>query len=241
MNLNRVEAFALMKALMDRESELPQGVDVMIAPPTVYLSEMHSFMSDSSISLGSQNAHFESNGAYTGEVSPSMLYSAGVSHVILGHSERRQYFGETDALVAKKVRAALDNRLKPVVCVGEQKQERLDKKHLDVVAEQLREGLSQVDAEEMKNVAIAYEPVWAIGTGLTATSEQAQEMHLHLRNTVGIIFEQSIAEDLTIVYGGSCKPANASELFAMPDVDGGLIGGASLKADDFMSIIHAAE
>ena len=182
--------------------------------------------------------HQAENGAYTGEISANMLESIGVNTVILGHSERRSYFGETDSILAYKVDTALKHNMKIIFCFGEELKDRQDKQHFNVVENQLRDGLFHIANEAWNNIILAYEPVWAIGTGETATPEQAQEMHEFIRETVRHTFGSSIAENVSILYGGSVKPDNAKEIFGKPDVDGGLIGGAALKADDFVAIIN---
>ncbi|MEM7677017.1 MAG: triose-phosphate isomerase, partial [Myxococcota bacterium] len=187
-----------------------------------------------------QNAHFEASGAFTGEVAPAMLQALGCRRVILGHSERRTLFQETDELVQKKVRAALEAELQPILCLGETLEERDGEQTLTVVSRQLQAGLEGVTAADMARVVVAYEPVWAIGTGRTATPDQAQEVHAHLRSQLRSMFDDATADGVRIQYGGSMKPKNAAELLAMPDIDGGLIGGASLKADDFAAICAAA-
>jgi triosephosphate isomerase len=183
--------------------------------------------------------HFAESGAYTGEISADMLLNIQVGTVILGHSERRAYFGETDDLLAKKAAKAVEKNMRVIFCFGEELQERKAGKHFDVVKRQLKEGLFSLDGKAWKQLVLAYEPVWAIGTGETASPEQAQEMHAFIRKTITEAYDETIAENVTILYGGSVKPSNAAEIFSKPDVDGGLIGGASLVADDFISIIKA--
>ena len=189
--------------------------------------------------IAAQNCHQEMSGAYTGEISAAMLADLGLDYVILGHSERRAYNGENNALLAKKVDTTLSQNLKVIYCCGETLEERKSGVHFDLVANQIKEGVFHLDAEAMKNIVIAYEPVWAIGTGETATSAQAQEMHAHIRTVLTDKYGANLAESTSILYGGSCKPSNAEDLFSQSDVDGGLIGGASLKAEDFISIIKA--
>jgi triosephosphate isomerase len=191
------------------------------------------------MTLGAQNCASEPSGAYTGEVSAMMIKSTGAEYVIIGHSERRSYYHEDDRLLNKKTILALNSGLKVIFCCGEVKGEREEGKHFIVVKRQLEEGLFTLPPEEMKKVVIAYEPVWAIGTGLTATPDQAQEMHKYIRSLVREKYGIECAEELTILYGGSCKPSNAQEIFSKPDVDGGLIGGASLKKEDFVAIVEA--
>jgi triosephosphate isomerase len=189
------------------------------------------------VAIGAQNAHQAESGAYTGEISAKMIRSVGAEYVILGHSERRQYFGETNALLAKKTDTALKNDLRPIFCIGETLEERENSIHFDVIKTQLEEGVFHLDAEQFSMLVIAYEPVWAIGTGKTATSEQAQEIHAFIRKEIAAKYDKATADNTTILYGGSCNPKNAPELFAQPDIDGGLIGGASLKSRDFLDIV----
>ena len=197
------------------------------------------YSNDSYFQVGAQNVSDQEKGAYTGEVSAEMLESCEIDYCIVGHSERRGYYGETDKIVAAKVDKLLAHGLKPIVCVGEVLEEREANRQFDVVKTQVEGGLFHLDAENIQKIIIAYEPVWAIGTGKTATSEQAQEMHAHIRSLLAAKYGKEVADEISILYGGSCKPSNAKELFANPDVDGGLIGGASLKAKDFMGIITA--
>jgi len=193
----------------------------------------------SPVGLSAQNCATEPKGAFTGEVSAAMLKGIGCSYTILGHSERREYYGENAAKLTKKIAMAFENGLKVIYCVGEKLEDRNFNQHFDVVSKQISDVLFTLAPEKMANVIIAYEPVWAIGTGETATAEQAQEMHAFIRSTLSAHFGEKIAENTTVLYGGSCKPSNAKELFACPDIDGGLIGGASLKADDFIAIAQA--
>ena len=192
------------------------------------------------VSLSAENCADKEKGAYTGEVAANMLVSAGCEYTILGHSERRQYYGETDAKLVEKTKLALANGLKVILCVGENLDEREAGKHFDVCEAQIKNVLYNFTEEDMKNIVVAYEPVWAIGTGKTATAEQAEEIHAFIRKVIADKFGAQVAEDTTILYGGSCNAKNATELFSQPDVDGGLIGGASLKADDFFSICAQA-
>ena len=212
--------------------------DVVIAPPFLHLTEV-SKHAGAKVSVSAQNCAVEASGAYTGEVSAAMLQSAGVPYVIIGHSERRTYYGETDAILAKKVVQALSNGLKPIFCIGETLSERDGLVHFHIVLEQLKNGLFHLSAEDFSKVVIAYEPVWAIGTGLTATNEQAQQMHAFIRKMIAGKYGEELANDATILYGGSCNENNARGLFACPDIDGGLIGGASLVAEKFIKIITA--
>ncbi|MBB3123801.1 triosephosphate isomerase [Mesoflavibacter sabulilitoris] len=213
--------------------------EVMVAPSFTNL--WHSFQSlrTSDIEVIAQNMHFAENGAYTGEVSASMLKSVGIQTVILGHSERRAYFNETDATLAKKVDAALANNMRVIFCFGEELEDRKSGKEETVVGNQISNALFHLDASAFKSIVLAYEPVWAIGTGETASPEQAQDMHAFIRKTLADKYGNDIADNLSILYGGSVKPNNAKEIFSKPDVDGGLIGGASLKAEDFFAIVNA--
>ncbi|WP_372752098.1 triose-phosphate isomerase [Labilibaculum sp.] len=214
------------------------GVDVVIGTPFIHLAEVNKLVGDK-IGVAAQNCADEVSGAYTGEVSASMIKSTGSKYVILGHSERREYYGETSAKLVKKVKLSLENGLTPIFCFGEVLEERQSEKHFDVVKSQIAEGLFNLSAEDFGKIILAYEPVWAIGTGVTASSAQAQEMHAFIRKTLVAQYGQEVADNTSILYGGSCKPSNAKELFENPDVDGGLIGGASLNAEDFMGIITA--
>ena len=211
---------------------------VIVCTPFTHLTSVAEALKGSKVRVGAENCARHEKGAYTGEVSAAMVKSTGAEYVILGHSERRQYFGEDNAELAEKLRLALDNGLLPIFCVGEVLEQRENGTYNEVVASQLEPVLS-LPAEDFAKVVIAYEPVWAIGTGKTATADQAQDMHAHIRSLVSAKFGAQAADDTTILYGGSCKPTNARELFAKPDVDGGLIGGAALKAADFMGIIEA--
>lgn len=217
------------------------NVTVMVAPPALYLA---SFVESapSRVWIGAQDvsAHGE-EGAYTGEFSAKMVESTGARYAIVGHSERRSYHGETDALIAEKIRACIDADIIPVYCCGETLADRESGNHVRLVQSQINEALYGFTAEELKTLIIAYEPVWAIGTGKTASSDQAQEMHAEIRNFISDKFDTNFAKGIRILYGGSCKPSNAKELFSQKDVDGGLIGGAALKADDFLAIIRAAQ
>ena len=214
--------------------------DVVVCPPFTTLEAVVAAAAGSNIKVGAQNVHWAESGAFTGEISAEMLVSAGVEYVIIGHSERRQYFGETDATVNSRLKAALKAGLKPIVCVGETLAEREGGKTNDVIGRQLRDGLAGLTAADMANVIIAYEPVWAIGTGKTATPAIAEETHKFIRETVGALFGGATASALRIQYGGSMKPENARELVAQADIDGGLIGGAALKADSFAKLISEA-
>ncbi len=212
--------------------------DVMIAPPFTALYSVSGIIRESCISLGAQNLFWEKEGAYTGEISPAMLGSAGCKYVIIGHSERRQYFGDNDDTVNKKVRAALESGLIPILCVGESEKERESNYTFSVLDKQLKKGLEGFSLDDLKTIVIAYEPVWAIGTGKTATKEQAQEVHLFLRSLIEKEFGDRLSGSIRILYGGSVNPGNISELMAMPDVDGALVGGASLNPDTFSKLVN---
>ncbi|MDC8006151.1 triose-phosphate isomerase [Aureisphaera galaxeae] len=237
MNCDLSETDYLLSRLM--EQKLNPEVEVIVTPPFPNLYTAFNLLKNAPIDVAAQNMHQEANGAYTGEVSATMLKSVGVETVILGHSERRAYFGEDNALLAQKVSTALSQEMRTIFCFGEELQERKEGRHFDVVKEQLQEGLFHISNDDWKQVVLAYEPVWAIGTGETASPEQAQEMHQFIRETIAEAYSQDIANEVSILYGGSVKPNNASEIFGKPDVDGGLIGGASLKADDFAAIVNA--
>ena len=227
-------AIAIDKAVAEKGDK---SVQVVVAPPFTHIAEVNKVVNNERISVAGQNCATETSGAYTGEVSAEMLWSAGADYVILGHSERRSYYGETNELLKIKVKKALEFNLTPIYCVGEVLEEREANKHFDVIKEQLETVLFDLSDEEFKQIVIAYEPVWAIGTGKTASPEQAQEIHKFIRDLLVAKFGET-AKNTSILYGGSCKPSNAKELFANPDVDGGLIGGASLTADDFLGIIN---
>lgn len=215
-------------------------VDIVVCPPFTALESVFKVLDGSTVKLGAQNMHHEANGAFTGEVSAPMLRSLFATHVILGHSERRTYFGENDAFINKKVLAALKNQLRPILCVGETLAEREAGSTLKVVQTQLEAGLEGVSKELATSVVIAYEPVWAIGTGKVATTEQAQEVHAFIRSLLTKLFGEAAAQKVRILYGGSMKPANAPELLSQKDIDGGLIGGASLESRSFVDLVKAA-
>ncbi|WP_294475711.1 triose-phosphate isomerase [uncultured Intestinimonas sp.] len=221
---------------------LPKGkwCDVVLCVPFVNIPAAIRLFKDCRVSIGAQNCHYEATGAYTGEVSAEMLKEVGAKYVIIGHSERRQYFNETDATVNKKVHAALEVGLRPIVCVGESLEQREMGVTMDLIAYQVKCALSGVSADKVRHVVIAYEPLWAIGTGKTATAEQAGEVCEAIRTVIRKLYGARVARSVTIQYGGSMNPGNAAELLAQPDVDGGLIGGASLKPDQFVDIINAA-
>jgi triosephosphate isomerase (TIM) len=235
----RAEAKELVQALGPLLADAAGEVQVAVAPPFTALAAAAEALAGTRIELAAQNCHFEAQGAFTGEVSPQMLKDAGVAHCIVGHSERRQLFGETDEGVRKKAAALLRVGLLPIVCVGETLQEREAGKTLDVVSRQVRGALDGLSAGDVARLTLAYEPVWAIGTGKTATTAQAQEVHAAIRKLVRELFAAA-ADEVRIQYGGSVKPDNAAELLAQPDVDGALVGGASLKAADFSQIVKGA-
>ncbi len=225
-----IEAFKPLVAGVDDR-------DIMIAPPFTSLDAAQRVLEGSSIALGAQNCHWEEEGAFTGEISPRMLADIGVSYVIIGHSERRHLFGETDEMIRKKVEAVLRHELIPILCIGETLEEREAGKTLSVLEKQLKEGLKDFSAGDLKDLVIAYEPVWAIGTGKTATPEQAEEAHAFCRRILAEMFDADFAEKIRILYGGSVKPENIVGLMARPDIDGALVGGASLKPDVFARIV----
>ncbi|NDV43533.1 triose-phosphate isomerase [Flagellimonas sediminis] len=237
MNKNLQETEALLSEL---SAMLPDSTaEVIVAPTFVNLQAAVNSLQSSTMQVAAQNMHFADNGAYTGEISADMLLSLGVDIVILGHSERRAYFGEDDALLAKKVKTAVEKGLKTIFCFGEELEDRKSGNHFSVVESQLKNALFDLDASAWKSIVLAYEPVWAIGTGETASPEQAQEMHAFIRKTIADAYNAAVADAVSILYGGSVKPNNAAEIFSKPDVDGGLIGGASLVASDFVAIIEA--
>ena len=236
MNTTVPEGVELAKAVAAKSAEVPANVGLVVAPPFTHLASVAEALKGSKVELSAQNCADKEKGAYTGEVAVNMLTSIGCQYTILGHSERRQYYGETDEKLVEKTKLALAAGLKVILCVGENLDEREAGKHFDVVEGQTKAVLYNFTAEDMANVVIAYEPVWAIGTGKTATAEQAEEIHACIRKVLADKFGAKVADEMTILYGGSCKPSNAKELFAQPDIDGGLIGGAALKADDFIQI-----
>ena len=239
MNMTLQEGIALAKELNETLTAEKPNCGVVICTPFIHLASIAQFLDQDIIGLGAENCADKEKGAFTGEVSAAMVKSTGAQYVILGHSERREYYGETSAKLVKKMALAFENGLDVIFCVGEKLAERQEGIHFDVVATQISEVLFTLTAEQMAHVVVAYEPVWAIGTGVTATAAQAQEIHGFIRNTLSAHFGEEVAEATTILYGGSCKPSNAQELFACPDIDGGLIGGASLKAGDFIAIAKA--
>jgi triosephosphate isomerase len=236
--LNKTTAEAVALASEIKGGADNPNVDVLVSPVFTVLAAVAKALKGSKVFLAGQNMHSELSGAYTGEIAPTMLKDVGCTHVILGHSERRQYFGETDEGVAKKTKVALEGGLLPISCVGETLEEREAEKTMGVVGRQVDAILNAVSADEAKKVVIAYEPVWAIGTGKVATPEQAQEVHAFIRKRVGEVHGQAVADAIRILYGGSVKPDNVKGLMALPDVDGALVGGASLKADSFLKLVH---
>jgi triosephosphate isomerase len=237
MNCDLAETEALLHELKDRS--IPDNTLVIVAPTFTNLQAAAQSLIDSSISVSAQNMHQSESGAFTGEISASMLKSIGIDQVILGHSERRAYFGETNTLLAEKVTTALEHNMTVIFCFGEELVDRQHGREFEVVKDQLKYGLFHLAERDWKNIVLAYEPVWAIGTGETASPEQAQEMHAFIRKTLAENYSESSAEKVSILYGGSVKPGNAAEIFGKADVDGGLIGGASLDADSFMAIVNA--
>jgi triosephosphate isomerase len=228
-----VEAASELKRLVEGKED----VEIMIAPTYTCLYQVSQSLKGSSISLGAQDLYWEKNGAFTGEISSEMLVDAGCSHVIIGHSERRQYFNETDETVNRKIKAALDAGLKPVFCIGETEKEREAEETFSVLDKQIRDGLKSFVSDDLADIVIAYEPVWAIGTGKTATKEQAQEAHRFVRSLIEKLFGKPLAENLRILYGGSVKPENVRSIMEMPDVDGALVGGASLNPLTFSKLV----
>lgn len=239
MNTTVPEGVALAKEVNEALKGLDKKCDVVICTPFTHLTSVAAVIDQNVLGLGAENCADHKSGAYTGEVSAPMVASTGAKYVILGHSERRQYYGETAETLREKVALALENGLTPIFCIGEVLAEREDGTYNEVVKAQIVDGLFNLSAEDFGKIILAYEPVWAIGTGKTATADQAQDMHAHIRAVIAEKYGKEVAENTSILYGGSCKPSNAAELFAKPDVDGGLIGGAALKCADFMGIVKA--
>lgn len=237
MNNDIQQTYSLLEEIIKKKPNT--NTEIIVAPSFVSLPLAMQKLEGSGIKVAAQNAHQNESGAFTGEVSIPMLKSIGVNTVILGHSERRAYFGETNSLLSEKVNTALKYNFTVIFCFGEELFERKAEKHFDVVERQIKEGLFHLTTDQWKNIVLAYEPVWAIGTGETATPDQAQEIHAFVRQLIASEYGSSVANEVSILYGGSVKPDNAKEIFANPDVDGGLIGGASLKADDFLQIVSA--
>ena len=240
MNKTRPEAKALLEEIKPLVANAAGKIEVIACVPFTNLETAINTTAGSNVKIGAENVHFEKSGAFTGEISADMLTELGVEYVVIGHSERRQYFGETDETVNKRTKAALAAGLKPIVCVGELLWERECNITEEVIARQIKLDLFNVTAEQVKNVVIAYEPVWAIGTGKVATDEQAQEVCAFIRAQLAKLYGQDVADAVTIQYGGSMNAKNCAGLLAQPDIDGGLIGGASLKAEDFSIIVKAA-
>ncbi len=238
MNLNYEEGLSLFSEIVNMvKDEVVGDQEVVVCSPFIHLNSIAKLSSGDKVSVGAQNIHQAESGAYTGEISAAQVKSVGATYVILGHSERRAYFGETDEVLAQKVDAVLKHQLKPIFCIGETKEERESGSFFAVLQSQLEKGLFHLNATEFAQIVLAYEPVWAIGTGLTASPEQAQEVHAFIRASLAKQYGEDVAESSTILYGGSCNPSNASTLFAQKDIDGGLIGGASLKSRDFVDIV----
>lgn len=241
MNLTLEEGYGLVTEIKGMVAdEVHNKAEVVVIPPFIHLSGVSHLLKGSGVRLGAQNCHQKTKGAFTGEVSPYMLADMGVNYVIVGHSERRQYFGETNALLAEKVNAALENGLTPIYCFGETLEQRESGQAFTVNASQVQEGLFHLDGDNMRKVVLAYEPVWAIGTGKTASAEQAQEVHAYIRQLLDKQYGTQVAESISILYGGSMKPENARELLACKDIDGGLIGGAALESRSFVEIVKSA-
>ena len=239
MNLDRASAVALASQIAKDASPL-KGVELAVFPPSVYIDAVARALAGSKVAWGLQNVYHEPNGAFTGEVSVAMAQDLGCRYVILGHSERRHILGETDQDVNQKLHAVLAGGITPIVCVGETLREREASQTLEVIERQVSGSLAGVTADQMRRTVIAYEPVWAIGTGRNATPEQAEEVHLALRNLLETRYNGEVAQSVRIQYGGSVKPSNARDLLSQPDIDGALVGGASLKAADFMAIVAGA-
>ena len=239
MNHNLQQSVAFIQQLKEEVLKKDRNCDIIICPNFIALSEAKKIIKDSPIKLGAQNIYFEDSGAFTGETSADMIKSAGCDYVILGHSERRTIFKESDELINKKIKQALKHELNPIFCLGETLEERENGITNNIVEKQLERGLENVTAEEMLKIIIAYEPVWAIGTGRNATPEQAQEVHSFIRNLLTVEYGLGIADQIIIQYGGSVKPDNAKDLLSQPDIDGALVGGACLKVDSFIAIIES--
>lgn len=239
MNTTPAVGLKLANDVSNSSKSVPQDVELIIAPPFTHIAQIAQSLANSRVKVAAQNCAAWEKGAYTGEVSAEMIASSGATHIILGHSERREYFGENSETLLRKVNLTLQNGLTAIFCCGEKLEERDSNQHFKVVEDQISQVLYALSAEEMRKVIVAYEPVWAIGTGRTASPQQAQEMHAHIRQVIAKKFGDPIAQNTSILYGGSCKPDNAKELFANPDVDGGLIGGAALKAEDFIGIAQS--
>ncbi len=239
MNLDYANGISLFSEIVNMVRDEKKGDQIaIICAPYIHLNSLAQ-LGGEIVKIGAQNCHQNDSGAFTGEISATMIKSVGCEYVIIGHSERRQYFAEGNELLAQKTIKALENQLTPIFCIGETLEERNNGSYFEVLKAQLAQGIFGLSSADFSKVVIAYEPVWAIGTGLTATSDQAQEVHAYIRKEIEAKYDQEIADACTILYGGSCNPKNASELFAQPDIDGGLIGGASLKSRDFVDIVKA--
>jgi len=237
MNMDYAEGVSLFSEIVNMVRDEQKGDQIaVICAPYIHLNSLAKLGGDT-VQIGAQNCHQNESGAYTGEISAKMIKSVGAEYVIVGHSERRQYYAESDELLLEKTNIVLKNNLVPIFCIGETLDERNNGSYFDVIKSQLTNGLFSLSAADFSKVVVAYEPVWAIGTGLTASSEQAQEVHAFIRQQITAQYGEEVAENTSILYGGSCNPKNAAELFAQPDIDGGLIGGASLKSRDFTDII----
>ncbi len=236
MNTTLAEGMELTKSVIEKSITVPKAIELVLIPPFTSINEITKLTKGTAVKVGAQNCAEWVKGAYTGEVSATMIASIGATYVVIGHSERREFFNEDNKMLYRKIKQALENRLIPIYCCGEKLNERESNKYFEVVEKQVSESLFELTKEQMMQVVIAYEPVWAIGTGKNATSQQAQDMHAFIRTTIAKKFGKEVADSISILYGGSCKPSNAEEIFARPDVDGGLIGGASLVADDFIAI-----
>ncbi len=239
MNTTLAEGVGLAKDVNEALKNATPKCDVVICVPFTHLASVAAAIDTDKLGLGAENCADHVKGAYTGEVSAPMVASTGAKYVILGHSERRQYYGETSEILKEKVNLALAENLTPIFCIGEVLEQREDGTYNEVVTKQIEEALFDLTAEDFSKLVLAYEPVWAIGTGKTATAEQAEDMHAHIRSVIAGKYGKEVADNTSILYGGSCKPSNAAELFAKPDVDGGLIGGAALDAASFMGIVNA--
>ena len=242
MNLNLEQGYGLAIEIagIAKDELINSDTEIVLSPPFIHLSGLKKLLEGSNIALGAQNCHYMNSGAYTGEISPEMLKDAGVKYVLVGHSERRQYNHEDNNLLYKKANAAIENKLIPIFCIGETLEQRKNKLEFETNKKQLEEGIFKLSAEKIINIVIAYEPVWAIGTGVTASSAQASQMHTYIRNLLAEKYGETIANNIRILYGGSMKPENSKELLNCNDIDGGLIGGASLDSRSFINIIKSA-
>ena len=238
MHMTTQEARDLVSGILQQTKDVnPESVDILVAPPYTALMAVAELLNGTPVLLAGQNMHWEEKGAFTGEISPVMLKEVGCSHVIIGHSERRQYFGETNETVNKKLHAAFSHGLTPILCVGESLEQREANQTFTIIEEELKEGLNGLTTKQVRSMILAYEPIWAIGTGKTASPEQAEEVHAFIRGWLRKQVEEEAAEEIRILYGGSVKPENIEGLMAMENIDGGLVGGASLKADSFSQIV----